>query len=238
MVKSHLWIMVYSALFLSMLMSCNDFVAVKNKNSFIITDMAIQDGKVHFTGTGLTSVIHATGNSSNLNGFETKIVGATQTSLLIELNHNSLNSLEITRGSVLSFILSNGQEQTIVNLSVAPVVPTGAIFAFNDVCPAGWSELSSGKGRVLVGAGSGNTDALGAALTSRSIAAVGGLEYTTGIPGNESINATFAAPSPSLNFGVGSMPYFAVDIPSTTIAGVKADSNLPPYLVVRHCEKI
>jgi hypothetical protein len=199
--------MIYSALALLLLTSCNDFVSFKTKNSFSITDMTIQDGKVHFSGTGLTNVISATGNSTNLNGFNLKIVGATQTSLLVELNHASLNSLEITRGSVVSFILSNGEDQTIVNLSVAPVVPTGAIIAFNGACPSGWSELNSTKGRVLIGAGSGNTDALGATLTSRSLAAVGGLEYTTGIPSNDLFSAIFATPLPSLNFGVNVIAY-------------------------------
>ena len=52
-------------------------------------------------------------------------------------------------------------------------------------CPTGWSQVNETRGRVLVGQGSGNLDSAGNSLTTRTMASVGGLEYTNGIPAAE-----------------------------------------------------
>jgi hypothetical protein len=138
---------------------------------------------------------------------------------------------------LLGFLLSSAYAQTVVNITIQAAVPTGSIIAFNGACPTGWSEFSAGKGRVLLGAGSGNNDALGAPLTSRSIASVGGLEYTTGIPANNAVGADESVATPTGVIADIGSDSFTSAAPNTTLSGDKANSNMPPFVVVRYCEK-
>src|SRR5688572_10441489 len=72
-------------------------------------------------------------------------------------------------------------------------LPVGSVLPFNSAaCPEDWEEFTQARGRVILGAGSGNTDVDGVILTSRSRGSAGGTEYTTGIPavsamGNQSV---------------------------------------------------
>lgn len=157
-------------------------------------------------------------------------------SLTVKLTHASNNALALAIGTVLSFSVATASAQTTVNLTIEAAIPSGAIVAYNGACPTGWSEFTTGKGRVLVGAGVGNNDSLGAALTNRAIASVGGLEYTTGIPANSS-TANTDSPDPTVVLGPTATFNYSFSSADTTIGGDKADSNMPPYVVVRFCEK-
>lgn len=53
----------------------------------------------------------------------------------------------------------------------------GSIVAFNaPACPQGWQPFPAAAGRMIVGAGSGNSDGLGKALSARKAGDTGGLE--------------------------------------------------------------
>lgn len=123
--------------------------------------------------------------------------------------------------------------------------PSGAVVPFNSAtCPSGWTIFASAKGRVIVGAGSGNTDSAGASLTSRAANSTGGLEYTTGIVVTSTAGTVGG---PNGNFlgacgTSGAIPtaqnlYCSPGANATTVNGVAADSNIPPYVVRTYCRK-
>ncbi len=124
----------------------------------------------------------------------------------------------------------------------AELLPSGTIAAFDlAACPTGWSTFNAGKQRVLVGAGTGNTDQLGNPLTARTYADMGGYEYTTGIEAKTSAAGTntpgttqYPAATSGSYYAYGSPTY---DTSDTTLAGEKADSNMPPYYVILYCVK-
>jgi hypothetical protein len=144
--------------------------------------------------------------------------------------------MKISMILLMSYLVGSAYAQTVVNITIEAAVPTGSIVAFNGSCPTGWSEFSAGKGRVLLGAGSGNNDALGAPLTSRTIASVGGLEYTTGIPAS-SAGASESVPFPTVVIANTGYDAFTTAAANMTLSGDKANSNMPPFVVVRYCEK-
>ena len=200
-----------------------------------ISSTTVQEGRLILNGSSLTNVSKITPLSSNLSGYTMEIESRSNSTIKIKLTHASTGALSLAIGTVLSFSVATASSATTVNLTIEAAVPAGAIVAYNGACPSGWSEFSQGKGRMLLGAGSGNLDALGSPLTTRTPAASGGLEYTTGIPA-VSANADEAAPDPLFNLGIG--PGIFKEAPAdTTVGGNKADSNLPPYVVVRFCQK-
>lgn len=130
-----------------------------------------------------------------------------------------------------------------VTYTIQTDIPTGAIMPFNaSSCPDGWSVFNDGRGRVLVGAGAGNTDADGTALTSRTLGATGGREFTTGIPA-VTLDGQSTTPSPTANLAVvndGSGSTFIGyrnAAANTTLSGQKADSNMMPYSNILYCQK-
>lgn len=167
-----------------------------------------------------------------------EIESQNQSSLTVKLTHASNSALSLAIGTILSFTVATASAQTTVNLTIEAAIPSGAIVAYNGACPTGWTEFSSGKGRVLVGLGSGNVDSLGDSLTTRTLASVGGLEYTTGVPAS-TVSTANSVPGPTFNLsleGAGSGLYSSIAT-DTTLSGDKADSNMPPFVVVRYCEK-
>ena len=126
------------------------------------------------------------------------------------------------------------------NLS-APSFGKNAVVSFENFCPIGWSDIEETRGRLILGAGNGNTDALGDALATRVIGSMGGLEYTTGLPASTSIatdsvpgpGLVYAAPpsSPSSNYPVYSDASFFDSI----MFGNQGSSNLPPFYSIVYC---
>ncbi|WP_374074601.1 hypothetical protein [Bdellovibrio bacteriovorus] len=148
-------------------------------------------------------------------------------------------NITLTAGVIYRILVNTAQAQTAFTIKTE--LPAGAILAFNaSSCPTGWSLFDSGKGRVLVGAGSGNTDADGTALTARFLGDIGGREFTTGIPASTG-GASDSVPSPLLHLGVASASGRTAEIynssADTTISGAKADSNMMPFAVVTYCQK-
>jgi microcystin-dependent protein len=65
-------------------------------------------------------------------------------------------------------------------LALQVAMPKGAVLAFDlKECPQGWVPFSDLAGRVIVGAGKGNTDQNGKELTNRELAKTGGEESHT-----------------------------------------------------------
>lgn len=124
----------------------------------------------------------------------------------------------------------------------AELLPSGTIAAFDSSsCPTGWTQYVAGNQRTLLGSGSGNTDQLAGALTTRTYGTAGGYEYTTGVKAKAAAAGTdtpSAANLPASTSGIynayGAATYDADD---TTLAGAKADSNMPPYYVITYCRK-
>jgi len=118
-------------------------------------------------------------------------------------------------------------------------LPSGSIVAYDSAtCPTGWSIHSNSKGRIHLGAGSGNTDAEALALTARALGLSGGREYTTGIPATV---GDFSDTNPDSNYAFSSSfgaSNFNTSALTGTFNGVKADSNMPPYFVLTYCQKI
>ena len=207
-------------------------------------------GKILLTGSGLNTILGLEGKSSNLENYLLQIESKDTNSMTISISHPSLSTLNLAIGAVLTIALNTAQAQVTVNLTVDST-PAGAISAFNLAsCPAGWSEFTAGKGRVLVGSGAGNTDSKGDALTTRTLAETGGLEYTSGIPAVNSFDYTgtvqdvdwsFTDAGPEFELFTGLLTsggsIFVKKTPDNTYSGVKANSNLPPYVVVKYCVK-
>ncbi len=122
--------------------------------------------------------------------------------------------------------------------------PSGMILPMTGACPTGWTEFTYGRGRVLVGAGSGNIDQEGYPLTVRNWAASGaadngGLEYTSGIPAN-TLTANVQTPGVNLVYRSGNGYNLYADATSTNTLldqEIPSDANMPPYYVVRYCRK-
>lgn len=116
----------------------------------------------------------------------------------------------------------------------------GAVVDFDLAsCPAGWSEYAQAKGRAILFSGFGNTDIDGAGLTSRALGSSGGNEFTTGLAVHINDPATLSAPAfdRSLCRSNSGAAYRANATPDTTVGGAKADSNMPPFLVLLKCIK-
>jgi hypothetical protein len=120
--------------------------------------------------------------------------------------------------------------------SVTMALPDGAVLAFDSAtCPDGWSDDSSLSGRVIVGKGIGNTDVDGNALTSRALDAIGGLEYTSGIPAYSGTGNTATVGPSTVPAGTGVS--YLLSAPGIDVMGTDADANFPPFIVRHYCKK-
>lgn len=81
------------------------------------------------------------------------------------------------------------------------LVPTGAIVAFTTSCPAGWSEYTAARGRVIVGTPSGGTDegTVGSALTN-----LGTRTISTAVAHTHAVGTLVNAAESSHTHGAGS----------------------------------
>lgn len=149
-------------------------------------------------------------------------------------------NVTLIAGLVYRLLVSTSSAETVFTIKTE--LPQGAILAFHtSSCPSGWSPFDLAKGRVLVGAGAGNSDADGSALTTRVLGDTGGREFTTGIPFSSAI-ASEASPTPLLNLGNPQsagrpFPLFTTAAADTTIHGPKEDSNMMPFTTVTYCQK-
>jgi len=124
----------------------------------------------------------------------------------------------------------------------AELLPSGTIAAFDlAACPTGWSTYTPARQRTLVGSGSGNNDQLASPLTARTYGDAGGFEYTTGVNAKAAAagtNTPGTANLPAETSGIyNAYGPITNDGDDTTISGVKADSNMPPYYVILYCRK-
>lgn len=117
--------------------------------------------------------------------------------------------------------------------------PAGIILPMQGACPTGWTEFNNGRGRILVGAGSGNNDGEGTPLSVRTWTDSGGLQETSGIPANTNA-ATTQTPTTNLVYRSGNGYNLYADATSTNTKldqQIASDTNMPPYYVVRYCRK-
>jgi hypothetical protein len=218
-------------------------LSIKALNGPAVTGAKIENNQIVFSGDELTNVTSISTEDSALAGYSFEIASKTATNVIANVLHTSGVALTLVAGNTYNFLVSSANASTPVAITISSV-PSGAIMAFQGACPVGWTQVSGTNGRVLVGAGTGNMDSFGSPLTSRTVGATGGAEYTTGIPASTAVS-TLGTPSPlsvlglSSDPGVSGSPLNFVDsaLTDTTIAGPSADSNMPPYLVVRYCSK-
>ena len=122
-------------------------------------------------------------------------------------------------------------------------VPSGAVMAFNlKECPQGWKTIKEAKGRVIVGAGSGNRDQNDNKLTNRMVGKTGGEEaHTLTIPEIPSHSHSYQHQA-NVSGGCGlsgcnSHSTYPSYTTGTTGEG-KAHNNMPPFLVLLYCERL
>ena len=110
---------------------------------------------------------------------ETQVAQVEQGQLTVQLGAvSTLDLAEFSRGTAFLGVTLMGEAEMSPRLSIGSVpfaayaqetasVPTGAVMMFDlAACPAGWSELTSARGRALVGLPAGGTlgGTVGAAL--------------------------------------------------------------------------
>lgn len=149
-------------------------------------------------------------------------------------------NISLTVGVLYRILVSTANAQS--TFTIQAEFPTGAIMAFNSAtCPTGWTSFAPAKGRVLVGAGSGNVDADMTPLSTRTLGDVGGREFTTGAPaysgaGNEPTPSPLSVPA-KVPGGMNGLSAYTTNAPDTTVGGDKHDSNMMPYAVILYCQK-
>lgn len=124
-------------------------------------------------------------------------------------------------------------------------VPSGAVMAFNlPKCPVGWRPFQPAAGRVVVGAGEGNRDMHDQPLTKREVGDSAGAEahalsegempahvhtyiFTNhqGTPKHTDYSAH--------EFGDSNTP-----TNTSSTGGGKPHNNMPPFVVLKYCERI
>ena len=233
------------ALLMPILISCaGDSIAIED-NGAVVTDLSIVNDQIILTGGDLDKVISVTSSDALLSGYTFQIVTQSSTSLALSVSADSGNALQFVSGASYHFTLTGSLSSSTLTAVIQNAVPTGSILPFDlSTCPSGWTNYTLANGRVIVGSGSGNVDALGGTLTSRAFGSTGGLEYTTGIPvaalqadqGTASSNDVLA-----MFFGgsLSSSVYgYTASAADTTLSGSKANSNLPPFIALKYCKKI
>ncbi|WP_378948930.1 phage tail protein [Paracoccus sp. R86501] len=166
---------------------------------------------------------------------------------------------------VFSAMPSNGVAQTSINqpkcksiedcaqkameaafeakLALQIAVPIGAVMAFNLAeCPLGWADIPLTSGRMVVGAGEG------ASLTPRIINQIGGVEKHTlslqEMPSHNHSNENFknllqytgnwTGKGYDGSKGEIDSAHFAEMRPA---GGGLPHENMPPYIVLKYCER-
>jgi hypothetical protein len=147
-------------------------------------------------------------------------------------------SYTATYGNPTATNNSSNSSSDSTNTTEILTVPNGIIHGFNlSSCPSGWSEFTSGKGRILIGAGSGNTDNNSNSLTTRSLGSTGGLEYKTALP----YHSTGLDTTSGAGNVLGKRNIWrdsAGGSSSALMNGDTTDSNLPPFKAYLWCEKV
>lgn len=131
---------------------------------------------------------------------------------------------------------TNSPSEVSPSEEASPYFPKNSVIAFDQAsCPTGWVEFTPLKGRFILGAGSGNLDSAGGALTTRTWATSGGLEYTTGIP---VVSAAPNSSNPGTGGNLALADIFTNGTVNVSLNASAVDSNLPPYIVRKFCKKI
>ena len=142
----------------------------------------------------------------------------------------------LTDSNMPPFIALPYCQPTVTQVYLKP----GTVMAFDSAsCPSGWIPYSAGAGRVIIGAGSGNTDDQGNALSLRSVGQTGGMEYTTAVrAATAAVTDETTVPTSDSYIGRAQPPSraYATGPATTTLNGVKADSKFPPYMTLTWCQ--
>jgi hypothetical protein len=119
-------------------------------------------------------------------------------------------------------------------------IPSNAILSQNNnSCAGDWITESNLSGRTIMGVGTGNLDANGAALTARSLADAGGREgvkgFEIGVEG-KGVTAT-DTPAASRFLGDITSTYSSVGAEDGCLGsdGCLNDPNLAPFIVLNYC---
>ncbi|ENX4858870.1 TPA: hypothetical protein I7295_24395 [Vibrio parahaemolyticus] len=120
------------------------------------------------------------------------------------------------------------------------VIPSNTVIAFNgDKCPKGWRDFSQAQGRFIIGAGSGDN------LKLKKFGDTGGAEEHT-LTITEIPKHTHKGKHAEWGFfewrGGGSDPFWNkkktfTEYDSSATGGSQPHNNMPPYIVLRWCEK-
>lgn len=151
----------------------------------------------------------------------------------------------ITTGTIQSGdTMAAGWYQAVNNA----VVPSGAVMAFNLAsCPTGWSELTSMRGRVVIGAGNGagSTTSVGDTGGDKSAPAISGTVSVKGLSAQTSggVNIPTTTKNVAGRINAASASFYAPDasdvaFPAATFtAGGTAPDNMQPYMALLYCQK-
>lgn len=122
-------------------------------------------------------------------------------------------------------------------------IPKGAVMAFRLAeCPSGWRPAADLAGRSVIGAGEGQKDQNGKLLTKRAVGEAGG-EETHALSLDEMPNHSHSAQGytgtdRAANQGGKGDVLFGATNPRTGAEGKgQPHNNMPPYFVLRYCEK-
>lgn len=141
---------------------------------------------------------------------------------------------------------------TFGTLNAVIEVPVGTIAAFNETCPAGWTEFTDAQGRYIVGLPSGGNlgVSVGAALSDQENRSVGQHNHGVTDPGHvhgpgssnrfaNNLDGGLADASGATNFGT----YSVSETTASNTTGVTIDNEgstagtNAPYIQLRWCEK-
>jgi microcystin-dependent protein len=125
--------------------------------------------------------------------------------------------------------------------AASAAIPKGAVLAFRtETCPAGWIAIPELSGRVIVGAGVGNKDEAGHALTPRKLGDAGGeekhqltvAELAKHAHGTQGYNGT-----DSDHTRRGDSLFTATNTRTQPEGGDQPHNVMQPYFVLTYCEK-
>jgi microcystin-dependent protein len=125
----------------------------------------------------------------------------------------------------------------------AQTIPKGAVMAFRLAdCPSGWRPAADLAGRAVIGAGDGQKDQNGKPLTKRAIGDAGGEETHTlsldEMPSHSHAAQGYNGTDRAANQGgPGDVLFSATNTRTGTEGKGQPHNSMPPYLVLRYCEK-
>jgi len=148
-------------------------------------------------------------------------------------------------------LAADATQKSFIWKSMTQGVATNGIVAFNArACPSGWTQFAAGNGRAIVGAGSGNTDMNGNALTSRAAGSYGGEEkhkvMISEMPSHQHDSAwgecaggPFGVDSafPRNQFGSNRSDYNNYLFLTSAVGGDQAHNTMMPYYSLVFCVK-